>query len=61
MPDLMEVLKPYLWLAAIAFFVGFVSYLTLGGPTPAVAQEESTWSSAVSAPVSDEWNLPKRI
>ena len=58
---LAEVMKPYLWLAAIAFFVGFVSYLTLGPTTPALAQEDAGWSSAVSAPVSDEWNLPKRI
>lgn len=61
MPDLMEALKPYLWLAAIAFLVGFASYLTLGGAAPAVAPEKAAWSSTVSAPVSDEWNLPKRI
>ena len=57
-----EIMKPYLLLAAIAFFVGFVSYMTLGGATPAVAQEdEGSWPAAISAPVSDEWNLPKRI
>ena len=56
-----EVLKPYLWLAAIAFIVGFISYITLGAPSPAVAQEDEVWPAAASAPVSDEWNLPKRI
>jgi hypothetical protein len=58
---LAEVMKPYLWLAAIAFFVGFVSYLTLGSPAAAFAEDEQAWPAEVSAPVSDEWNLPKRI
>ena len=57
----MEVMNPYLWLAVIAFFVGFVSYVTLGAPAPALALESPTWSATVSAPVSDEWNVPKRI
>ena len=56
-----EVLKPYLWLAAIAFFVGFISYMTLGAPSQAVAQEDDVWTAEASAPVSDEWNVPKRI
>ena len=57
-------LRPLIWLAAIAFLVGFLSYLALGLPASAMAagQAESTgWSSAVSAPVSDEWNTPKHI
>lgn len=55
-------LRPFLWLAAIAFLVGFVSYLALGRPTPAAAEAQKDppgW--AVSAPVSDEWNTPKHI
>lgn len=58
------VLRPFLWLAAIAFLVGFVSYLALGRPAVAVAHvlaPEDPWQAPVSAPVSDEWNVPKRI
>jgi hypothetical protein len=60
--SLFEVMKPYLWLAAIAFFVGFISYVTLGAQsaTPAF-QDETSWQAQVSAPTSDEWNVPKRI
>lgn len=55
-------LRPFLWLAAIAFLVGFVSYLVLGRPTPAMAEaQEAQPGWAVSAPVSDEWNVPKHI
>jgi hypothetical protein len=56
----LEALKPFLWLALAAFLVGFVSYLALGRPSPAIAQDEMVQAPA-SAPVSDEWNLPKRI
>ena len=58
---LAEVVKPYLWLAAVAFIVGFVSYLAVGRPAPALAQENGWAAAHVSAPVSDDWNLPKRI
>ena len=61
-PGLMaEVFKPYLWLATVAFLVGFVSYLVLGQAPAAVAAAEPTWTAPVSAPVSAEWNVPKRI
>lgn len=60
MPGPLYVIKPYLWLAAIAFLVGFFSYLAIGRPDVAVAHEEA-WPTAASAPVSDEWNVPKRI
>jgi hypothetical protein len=63
--DMFEAMKPYLWLAAVAFMVGFVSYLTLGRPASAVAREEAVWPAAItapaSAPVSDAWNVPKQI
>jgi hypothetical protein len=62
MPGALDVVKPFAWLAAIAFLVGFCSYLVLGHPSQAIAQEEAYAApSAVSAPASDEWNLPKRI
>ncbi|WP_309089015.1 hypothetical protein [Phenylobacterium sp.] len=56
-------LRPFLWLAAIAFLIGFLSYLALGRPGPAMAHptEDAGWSATVSAPVSDEWNTPKHI
>jgi ABC-type thiamin/hydroxymethylpyrimidine transport system permease subunit len=58
-----DVVKPFAWLAGVAFLVGFVCYLVLGQPTQAVAQEEPAAhaSSLVSGPASDEWNLPKHI
>ena len=61
----LDALKPFLWLAAIAFLVGFFSYLALGRPAHAVAQDD-LWNPPVSAgeaswPTSDEWNVPKHI
>lgn len=53
-------LRPFLWLALVAFLVGFVSYFALGRPSPAMAQDDA-WAAPVSAPVSDEWNVPKHI
>lgn len=59
---LIEALRPYLWLAAVAFIVGFLSYLAMGRPTPALAEELSAPApAALMAPASDEWNIPKRI
>jgi hypothetical protein len=58
--SLLETLKPYLWLALAAFLTGFVSYLAVGraaAPEAAAA----AYAPRVSAPVSDEWNLPKHI
>jgi hypothetical protein len=57
-----EFLRPFLWLAAIAFLTGFVSYLAIGGGATAFAEGHHRASPAmVSAPTSDDWNLPKRI
>jgi hypothetical protein len=54
--------RPFLWLAAIAFLVGFVSSLVFGGGATAVAAgHQHPHSAAVSGPASDDWNLPKRI
>ena len=58
---LIEALKPYLWLAAIAFAVGFVSYVALGPATPAVAQQGARPVQPVAVPVTDDWNVPKQI
>jgi len=61
----LEFLKPYAWLAAIAFLVGFVSYFLLGGASSAVAHEEQrampVYSGEASWPTSEEWNVGKQI
>ena len=62
-----EILRPFAWLATIAFLVGFVSYLALGQTSPAVARETtaaapaSQLSDDASWPSSEEWNIAKRI
>jgi hypothetical protein len=63
MPRLLDELKPFAWLALAAFLTGFLSYLFVGDGELAVAREAPAVQAAplVSAPASDEWNLPKRI
>lgn len=57
-----ELVRPFLWLAVIAFLTGFVSYLAVGGGATAFAQSQHRSSpEMISAPTSDDWNLPKRI
>jgi hypothetical protein len=58
-----DVMKPFAWLAGLAFLVGFCSYLVLGQANSAMAGEETYASpaAAVSGPASDDWNLPKHI
>ena len=60
MPGDLDLFKPFLWLALIAFLVGFMSYMAFGGAGRAEA-EEGMWPAAVSAPASDAWNAPKHI
>jgi len=56
-----EIVRPVLWLAAIAFMAGFLGYLALGGAS-AVAQPERPHATAtVSGPASEMWNFPKSI
>ena len=61
-----DILKPFAWLAAVAFLVGFVSYLTLGRPAAASAHAETTYSAPVAGEASwpaasDEWDFAKEI
>jgi hypothetical protein len=56
----LDVLRPFAWLALVAFLVGVVSYLALGQPSQAFAQERAH-AALVSGPASDDWNLPKHI
>jgi len=57
----LDILRPFLWLAPIAFMVGFVGCLALGGDATAFAQSQPSSASAISAPVSEDWNFPKHI
>ena len=58
--NLFEIARPFAWLAALAFLVGFVSYVALGHPATAVAKDRPE-AIASSGPSSAEWNLPKKI
>ena len=60
MQDVMDVARHFAWLAALAFLIGFLSYLALGQPSQSWAFKPPT-ASAVSAPAADAWNLPKEI
>lgn len=59
--DVLEIAKPFAWMAALAFLVGFCSYIVLGQANPASAQEEPYAAARISAPSSDAWNIPKHI
>jgi len=62
MTGALDLIRPFAWLALIAFLVGFVSYLALGQPSRAVAEEEIMPAYASdSGPVSDDWNIARRI
>jgi hypothetical protein len=62
--DLLDFMRPFIWLALAAFLAGFFSYIVLGeshaaakAPTPAAV----VYAPVASAPSSNDWNLPKRI
>ena len=58
----LDILRPFLWLALVAFLVGVASYLTLGQPSAATAAARApVRAEMVSGPSSDDWNLPKHI
>jgi len=59
--NVFEIARPFAWLAAFAFLVGFVSYLALGRPAAAAAQHVQRSAIVASGPSSQDWNLPKRI
>ncbi|RAK57689.1 hypothetical protein [Phenylobacterium deserti] len=62
MTGALELFRPFAWLALIAFLVGFVSYLALGQPSYAAAEEELIPAYASdSGPVSDDWNIERHI
>jgi hypothetical protein len=65
----LEILRPFLLLAALAFLAGFGGYLILGPPnvmnlTPAAQTTAAAVSPAIpaSAPAATgDWNAPKQI
>jgi len=65
----MDVMKPFLMVASVAFVVGFAGYLAVYRlanppypPAPQMAQSPSaTDQASASAPVSDDWNGAKKI
>ncbi|HEX3700026.1 MAG TPA: hypothetical protein VHV27_05065 [Phenylobacterium sp.] len=60
MTGVFAILRPFAWLAAIAFVSGFLGYLALGHPVRAFARAD-TQLAVTSGPASDDWNLPKHI
>jgi hypothetical protein len=59
--DLLDLVRPFLWLALAAFVAGFLSYMAVGGSHAAAKVREAAYAPAASAPSSDDWNLPKHI
>jgi hypothetical protein len=56
-----ELVRPFLWLAAAAFMIGFVSCLVFAGPTASAQSHPNVQPAVISGPSSAQWNLPKRI
>jgi len=56
-----ELVRPFLFLAAVAFMIGFVSCLVFSGPPVSARAYVNVEPAIVSGPASDDWNLPKRI
>lgn len=60
---MLDMLRPFLWLALAAFVAGFLSYAVLG-QSHAAAKPPATvaaYTPIASAPSSNAWNLPKHI
>lgn len=60
MASVAQAVRPYLWLALLAFLVGFLSYAAIGG-AHAPVRSEPQFSPRVSAPTTEDWNFPKHI
>lgn len=57
---LVDVLRPFLWLALAAFVAGFLSYVALGAARASVRPGQA-FAPLISMLASEDWNLPKRI
>ena len=57
-----KIFFPVIWLAAVAFMVGFVGYLAFGGATELLASSHpASPAELVSGPAWGDWNVPKKI
>ena len=56
-----ELVRPFLLMAVIAFLVGFAATLAFNGGNAVAEGHQSLRAEIVSAPASDDWNLPKHI
>ncbi len=57
----MDILKPFLMLACVAFVTGFMGYLAMAGLGAPAQGPAETWTSTVSAPVEPDLNRGKLI
>jgi hypothetical protein len=54
--------RPFVWLATLAFLIGFIGYLAVSVPVVATVYDERPAKPArVSGPVSAEWNIERRV
>ncbi len=60
MTGALDTLRPFAWLALIAFLVGFLSYVALHAPNGALGQDQLQPVQA-SGPVSDDWEMARHI
>lgn len=56
-----KIFSPVIWLAAVAFMVGFISYLALGGGVRPLVESRHASAALVSGPASGAWTLPRQI
>lgn len=58
----MDVLKPFLMIASVAFVAGFSGYLAISEMSSRLsAPAAATWQAPISAPASSQWNAGKQI
>jgi hypothetical protein len=53
----MDLLRPFLLIAALSFLLGFTGYLAAVRPLPA----QTAWSQTIAAPAADPANPPRPI
>ena len=56
-----DIARPFIWVAAIGFAVGFMGYLLLGGGARALTRALPETSSAATEPLSMARDIPREI
>lgn len=56
-----DIARPFLWLAAVGFAVGFLGYLLLGGGAQALTRARPETTPAVTEPLSMARDIPREI